>query len=29
MGDWLIIENIEDVLVGSSIDYTYDNNKLK
>ncbi len=29
MDDWLIIEKIEDVLVGTSIPYNYDNSKLK
>ena len=28
MDDWLIIEKIEDVLVGTSIPYNYDNSKL-
>lgn len=27
MDDWLIIEKIEDVVVGTSIPYTYDNSK--
>jgi len=27
MDDWLIIEKIEDVLVGSSIPYNYENSK--
>lgn len=29
MDDWLIIEKIEDVTVGTSIPYNYDNSKLK
>lgn len=29
MDDWLIIEKIEDVVVGSSIPYNYDKSKLK
>ncbi|HHD2752410.1 TPA: hypothetical protein ACOTG0_001189 [Clostridium perfringens] len=29
MDDWLIVEKIEDVLVGSSIDYNYESTKLK
>ena len=29
MDDWLIIEKIEDVLVGTSIPYNYDNSKFK
>lgn len=29
MDDWLIVEKIEDVLVGSSIDYNYETTKLK
>jgi hypothetical protein len=29
MDDWLIIEKIEDVVVGSSIPYNYDNSKFK
>lgn len=29
MDDWLIIEKIEDVVVGSSIQYNYDNSKFK
>lgn len=29
MDDWLIIEKIEDVLVGTSIPYNYENSKLK
>ena len=29
MDDWLIIEKIEDVLVGSSIKYNYEQSKLK
>lgn len=29
MDDWLIIEKIEDVLVGSSIPYNYEKSKLK
>ncbi|MEL7647356.1 MAG: hypothetical protein AAGU76_04650 [Sedimentibacter sp.] len=29
MDDWLIIEKIEDVLVGSSIPYNYENSKFK
>lgn len=29
MDDWLIIEKIEDVVVGTSIPYNYDNTKLK
>jgi len=29
MDDWLIIEKIEDVVVGTSIPYTYDNSKFK
>ncbi|MDF2546176.1 MAG: hypothetical protein K0R93_1074 [Anaerosolibacter sp.] len=29
MDDWLIIEKIEDVVVGTSIQYNYDNSKLK
>lgn len=28
MDDWLIVEKIEDVLVGSSVDYNYENTKL-
>lgn len=28
MDDWLIIEKIEDVVVGTSIKYTYENSKL-
>ncbi|MBN2694424.1 hypothetical protein JXR93_07155 [bacterium] len=28
MDDWLILEKIEDVVVGSSIPYNYDNSKL-
>jgi hypothetical protein len=28
MDDWLIIEKIEDVLVGTSIPYNYDKSKL-
>ncbi|MEG1481771.1 hypothetical protein [Clostridium sp.] len=29
MDDWLIVEKVEDVLVGTSIDYNYDKTKLK
>ncbi|MCL2023560.1 MAG: hypothetical protein FWG82_04235 [Oscillospiraceae bacterium] len=29
MDDWLIIEKIEDVVVGTSIPYNYDNSKFK
>lgn len=29
MDDWLIIEKIEDVLIGTSIPYNYDKSKLK
>ena len=29
MDDWLILEKIEDVIVGTSIPYTYQNSKLK
>ena len=29
MDDWLIIEKIEDVVVGTSIPYSYDNSKFK
>jgi len=29
MDDWLIINKIEDVVVGTSIPYNYDNSKLK
>ncbi|MDP5199850.1 hypothetical protein [Flavobacterium sp. DG2-3] len=29
MDDWLILERIEDVIVGSSIPYNYDNSKFK
>lgn len=29
MDDWLIIEEIEDVVVGTSIPYNYDNSKFK
>lgn len=29
MDDWLIIEKIEDVVVGSSIPYNYEKSKLK
>jgi len=29
MDDWLIIENIKDVLVGTSIPYNYDKSKFK
>lgn len=29
MDDWLIIEKVEDVLVGTSIPYNYDNSKFK
>lgn len=29
MDDWLIIQKIEDVVVGSSIPYNYENSKLK
>jgi hypothetical protein len=29
MDDWLIIEKIEDVVVGTSISYNYDNSKFK
>lgn len=29
MDDWLILEKIEDVLVGTSIEYNYDKSKLK
>lgn len=29
MDDWLIIEKIEDVVVGTSITYNYDNSKFK
>jgi 5-enolpyruvylshikimate-3-phosphate synthase len=29
MDDWLIIEKIEDVVVGTSIAYNYDNSKFK
>ena len=29
MDDWLILEKIEDVLVGTSIPYNYENSKLK
>ncbi len=29
MDDWLILEKIEDVLVGTSIPYNYDNSKFK
>jgi hypothetical protein len=29
MDDWLIIEKIEDVTVGTSIPYNYDNSRLK
>lgn len=29
MDDWLILEKIEDVLVGTSIPYNYDHSKLK
>lgn len=29
MDDWLIIEKIEDVVVGTSIPYNYENSKLK
>ena len=29
MDDWLIIENIEDVVVGTSIDYNYEKSKFK
>lgn len=28
MDDWLIVEKVEDVLVGTSIPYNYDNSKL-
>ena len=28
MDDWLIIDKIEDVVMGSSIPYNYDNSKL-
>ncbi|MDZ5255195.1 hypothetical protein [Clostridium sp. LIBA-8841] len=29
MDDWLIVEKIEDVLLGSSVDYNYESTKLK
>lgn len=29
MDDWLIVEKVEDVLVGTSIPYNYDNSKFK
>lgn len=29
MDDWLIIENIDDVVVGTSIPYNYDKSKFK
>lgn len=29
MDDWLIIEKIEDVVVGTSIQYNYEKSKLK
>ena len=29
MDDWLIIEKIEDVVVGTSIDYNYEKSKFK
>ena len=29
MDDWLIIDKIEDVVVGSSIPYNYEKSKLK
>ncbi len=29
MDDWLIIDKIEDVLVGASIPYNYENSKFK
>jgi len=29
MDDWLIIEKIEDVIVGTSIPYNYENSKFK
>jgi hypothetical protein len=29
MDDWIIIEKIEDVVVGTSIPYNYDNSKFK
>ncbi|MGL4571381.1 MAG: hypothetical protein ACRCVJ_09975 [Clostridium sp.] len=29
MDDWLIVDKVEDVLVGTSIDYNYDKTKLK
>lgn len=29
MDDWLIVEKVEDVVVGSSIPYNYDNSKFK